>query len=53
MYLKAKTTPVFFILIGRFSKMFEKFKRIPIMLHFQYVFTENKTQTSSLILFGA
>ena len=53
MYLKIKTTPVFFTLIGRFSKVFQKFKRTPIMLHFRYFFTEIKTQTSSLILFGA
>ena len=52
MYLKLKQHPFFFILIGRFSKMFQKFKRAP-MLHFQYVLTEIKTQTSSLILFGA
>ena len=47
MYLKLKQHPFFFILIERFSKVFQKFK----MLHFQYVFTEIKTQTSSLILF--
>ena len=39
MYLKLKQHPFFFILIGRFSKVFQKFKRAP-MLHFQYVFTE-------------
>ena len=48
MYLKLKQHP--FSFIGRFSKVFQKFKRAP-MLHFQYVFTEIKTQTSSLILF--
>ena len=48
-----KPTPVFFILIGRFSKVFQKFKRTPIMLHFQYLFTKIKTQTFSLILFEA
>ena len=53
MYLKLKQHPFFFTLIGRFSKVFQKFKRTPIMLHFQYFFTEIKTQTSSLILFGA
>ena len=53
MYLKLKQHLFFFILIGRFSKVFQKFKRTPIMLHFQYFFTEIKTQTSSLILFGA
>ena len=53
MYLKIKQHPFFFILIGLFSKVFQKFKRTPIMLHFQYFFTEFKTQTSSLILFGA
>ena len=46
-------TPVFSTLIGRFSKVFQKFKRTPIMLHFQYSFTKIKTQTFSLILFGA
>ena len=49
MYLKLKQHPFFFILIGQFSKVFQKFKSAP-MLHFQYVFTEIKTQTSSLIL---
>ena len=53
MYLKLKQHPFFFILIWRFSKVFQKFKRAPIMLHFRYFFTEIKTQTSSLILFGA
>ena len=52
MYLKLKQHP-FFMFIGRFSKVFQKFKRIPIMLHFRYFFKEIKTQTSSLILFGA
>ena len=51
--VKLKQHLFFFILIWRFSKVFQKFKRAPIMLHFQYFFTEIKTQTSSLILFGA
>ena len=41
---KQTPTPNFFILFGRFSKVFQKFKRIPIMLHFQYFFTIIKTQ---------
>ena len=53
MYLKLKQHPFFFILICQFSKVFQEFKRTPIMLHFRYFFTEIKTQTSSLILFGA
>ena len=50
MYLKLKQHPYFFILIGRLSKVFEKFKRAPIMLNFQYFLTEIKTLTSSLKL---
>ena len=50
MYLKLKQHQFFFILIWRFSKVFQKFKRAP-MLHFRYLFTEIKTQTPSLILF--
>ena len=53
MYLKLKQHSFFFILIWRFSKVFQKFKKAPIMLHFRYFFPEIKTQTSSLILFGA
>ena len=53
MHLKLKQHPFFFILIWRFSKVFQKFKKAPIMLHFRYFFTEIKTQISSLFLFGA
>ena len=53
MYLKLKQHLFFFILIWQFVKVFQKIKKTPIMLHFRYFFTEIKTQTSSLILFGA
>ena len=52
MYLKLKQHPFFSPLLGDFQ-VFQKFKRAPIMLHFRYFFTEIRTQTSSLILFGA
>ena len=53
MYLKLKQHPFFSLLLGDFQKCFKSLKEhVPIMLHFQYFFTEIKTQTSSLTLFG-
>ena len=54
MYLKLKQHPFFSLLLGDFQKCFKSLKEHQyIMLHFRYFFTEIKTQTSSLIFFGA
>ena len=52
MYLKLKQHQFFLFLLGDFQKCFKSLKEHQLMLHVRYFFTEIKTQTSSLILFG-